>query len=231
MWYLDLSIETELIYFIRLVFAAICGALVGLEREKRQKSAGLRTHIIVAMASSLMMIVSKYGFFDILAIDGLSVDTSRIAAGVVTAVGFIGGGVIFIRKDTAVGLTTAAGLWAVVGIGIAIGAGMYIVGFATTILMLFVQFVMHWKKLRIVTSASGSVVVNMTKNNLTVSTLKDKLEKDGMFIRNMSIQRSNNNDVILKATVMFSKKEPLTSIVNDIEHFSYIESLDLYTIN
>ena len=223
--------ETEIVYFLRLVFSAICGAIVGLEREKRQKSAGLRTHIIVAMASSLMMIVSKYGFMDVIPIDGISIDASRIAAGVVTAVGFIGGGVIFIRKDNAVGLTTAAGLWGTVGIGIAMGAGMYVLAFASTILMVLIQLFMHWKRLKVVTSAAGSIVVNMTKNAFTLEMLKDKLEEDGMFIRNVNISRTDNNDILLKATVMFSKKEPLPLIVNDVSKLSYIESLDLYTVN
>lgn len=223
--------ETEIVYFLRLVFSAICGAIVGLEREKRQKSAGLRTHIIVAMASSLMMIVSKYGFMDVIPINGISIDASRIAAGVVTAVGFIGGGVIFIRKDNAVGLTTAAGLWGTVGIGIAMGAGMYVLAFSSTILMVLIQLFMHWKRLKVVTSAAGSIVVNMTKNNFTLEMLKDKLEEDGMFIRNLNISRTENNEILLKATVMFSKKEPLPSIVNDVSKLPYIENLDLYTVN
>lgn len=225
------NFEIELTYFLRLVFSAICGAIVGLEREKRQKSAGLRTHIIVAMASSLMMIVSKYGFMDVISIDGISLDASRIAAGVVTAVGFIGGGVIFIRKDNAVGLTTAAGLWGTVGIGIAIGAGMYILGFLATILMVVIQLFMHWKKLKVVTSAAGSIVVNMTKNNFTLEILRKKLEEDGMFIRNLNISRTDDDQIMLKATVMFSKKEPLPSIVDDVSRLSYIENLDLYTVN
>ena len=223
--------STDLVYLFRLVFAAICGAFVGLEREKRQKSAGLRTHIIVAMASSLMMIVSKYGFLDVINIDGISLDASRIAAGVVTAIGFLGAGVIFIRKDNAVGLTTAAGLWTTVGIGIAIGAGMYFIGLSTTVLMLIVQLVMHWKKLGIVSSAGGSITVNMTKHNLTVEELREKLEAEGIFIRNMSVARSDANEMILKATVMLSKKEPLTLMVNDINHMDYIDSMDIYTIN
>lgn len=80
------SLYIDLEYILRLILAAVCGALVGLEREKRQKSAGLRTHIIVAMASALMMIVSKYGFYDVLDA-GLKADPSRVAAGVVTAIG------------------------------------------------------------------------------------------------------------------------------------------------
>ena len=111
--------DSLLDYTLRLVAAIICGSLIGAERERRQKSAGVRTHIIVAMASALMMIVSKYGFFDVLSVEGISVDASRIAASVVSAIGFLGAGVIFVRSESALGLTTSAGLWATVGVGIA----------------------------------------------------------------------------------------------------------------
>lgn len=225
------NIELELLYFARLVLAAVCGALVGLEREKRQKSAGLRTHIIVAMTAALMMIVSKYGFMDVVVIDSIQLDASRIAAGVVSAIGFLGAGVIFIKKDNAVGLTTAAGLWATVGIGIAIGAGMYLIGICATLLMLSVQFVMHWKKLKVVSSAGGSISVNLTRHNLTLDDLKEKLEKEGIFIRNMSIKRTGSDEMVLQATVMLSKKEPLTSLVEEMNRMDYIDSLDIYTIN
>lgn len=225
------NIELELLYFARLVLAAVCGALVGLEREKRQKSAGLRTHIIVAMTAALMMIVSKYGFMDVVVIDSIQLDASRIAAGVVSAIGFLGAGVIFIKKDNAVGLTTAAGLWATVGIGIAIGAGMYLIGICATLLMLSVQFVMHWKKLKVVSSAGGSISVNLTRHNLTLDDLKERLEKEGIFIRNMSIKRTGSDEMVLQATVMLSKKEPLTSLVEEMNRMDYIDSLDIYTIN
>lgn len=225
------DVNPEVVYLLRMLSATICGALVGLEREKRQKSAGLRTHIIVCMASALMMIVSKYGFFDVIAVDGISLDASRIAAGVVTAIGFIGGGVIYIRKDNAVGLTTAAGLWATVGIGIALGAGMYVLGFSSTALMIIVQVIMHWKKLRVVSSAAGTIVVNMTKHHLAFKELTSKLDNDGMYIRNLTMSRNDEGEVILKASVMFTKKVPLHEIVDDETRLDYIDNIDLYTIN
>ncbi len=224
-------VSVELEYLLRLVLAAICGACVGLEREKRQKSAGLRTHIIVAMASALMMIVSKYGFFDVVVKEGISLDASRIAAGVVTAIGFIGAGVIFIRGDNAVGLTTAAGLWATVGIGITIGAGMYIVGVVATLLMIIIQVVMHWKKLNVVSHAAGSITVNLSKNNLDVLTVRKELEKYGIFIKNYNIKRDTNRDLKMNASVILSKRDKSNSIITVLEAMDYIESLDIYTLN
>lgn len=227
--YTDCYMEIE--YLIRLIVAAICGALIGLEREKRQKSAGLRTHIIVAIASSLMMIVSKYGFFDVLVHEGVSVDVSRVAAGVVSAIGFIGGGVIFLKRDTLVGLTTAAGLWATVGVGIAIGAGMYVTGIFTTLFILLLQLIMHWKKLRVVSSVAGNITVNITKHDITLADLRERLEKKGLFLRNISLSRSKEDDFILKASIVFSKRESMDEIIEEMKHNEIFESIDLFTLN
>ena len=224
-------VVNEMEFLVRLFLAAVCGALIGLEREKRQKSAGLRTHIIVAIASSLMMIVSKYGFFDVLHVPGIGVDVSRVAAGVVSAIGFIGGGVIFIKRDNAVGLTTAAGLWATVGVGIAIGAGMYSLGIFTTLFMTVIQVIMHWKKIKVVSSAAGNITVNLSKHNLTIAELKSKLEKEGIFIRNIAISHGADGSLILKASVVLSKKEPLSNIIEEMRHDTVIESIDIYTLS
>ena len=110
----------ELEYLLRIVLAAVCGGAIGFERERRSKSAGIRTHIIVALSAALMMVVSKYGFFDVIGLGGISLDASRVAAGVVTAIGFLGVGVIFTHGRTVSGVTPAAGLWATVGVGIAV---------------------------------------------------------------------------------------------------------------
>ncbi|PKR85305.1 MgtC/SapB family protein [Heyndrickxia camelliae] len=127
---------TELELMARLVIAGILGALVGFEREKRFKEAGLRTHFLVAVGSALAMIVSKYAFYDVVHTGTIELDPSRIAAGVVSGVGFLGAGTILVQRQSVRGLTTAAGLWATAGIGLAIGAGMYIVSICGTILVL-----------------------------------------------------------------------------------------------
>ena len=127
-------VEVDLILIARMLLAAICGAFLGYERKHRGKSAGIRTHLVVAAASALMIIVSKYGFNDMAdAAVNYRLDPSRIAAGVVSGVGFLGAGMIFLRRDTPQGLTTAAGIWATSGIGMAIGAGMYTIGISATV--------------------------------------------------------------------------------------------------
>ena len=112
------------------------GVLIGLEREYRAKEAGYRTHFLVALGSALMMIVSQYGFMEVLKTDLIRLDPSRIAAQVVSGIGFIGAGTIILQKQIVRGLTTAAGIWATSGIGLAVGAGMYAVGISATLLVL-----------------------------------------------------------------------------------------------
>lgn len=135
----------ELQYIFRLVIAAICGVLIGYERKNRSKVAGVRTHCVVACASALMMILSKYAYTDVMGMYGdlMKIDPSRIASGVVSGIGFLGAGMIFINKKTVTGLTTAAGIWATSGIGMAIGSGMYWIGGAATLIILLIQIVLH----------------------------------------------------------------------------------------
>lgn len=123
-------------FTLRLFVAGIMGILIGLEREYRAKEAGYRTHFLVAVGSALLMIVSQYGFEEVLERDLVRLDPSRIAAQVVSGIGFIGAGTIILQKQIVRGLTTAAGIWATSGIGLAIGAGMYSIGVATTVLVL-----------------------------------------------------------------------------------------------
>lgn len=124
-------------FVLRLCVAGLCGTLIGLDREYRVKDAGFRTHFLVAMGSALIMIVSQYGFADILTHPGVGLDPSRIAAQVVSGIGFIGAGTIIIHRQLVRGLTTAASLWATAGIGLAAGARMYVVAAAATLLTLF----------------------------------------------------------------------------------------------
>ncbi len=124
-------------FILRLCVAGLCGTVIGLDREYRVKDAGFRTHFLVALGSALMMIVSQYGFAEVLTQPGVGLDPSRIAAQVVSGIGFIGAGTIIIHRQLVRGLTTAASLWATAGIGLTAGAGMYLVAGVATALTLF----------------------------------------------------------------------------------------------
>ena len=124
-------------FILRLFVAALLGGFIGLDREYRAKEAGYRTHLLVSLGSALMMIVSQYGFTEVIEkIDIARYDPARVAAQVVTGIGFIGAGTIILQRQVVRGLTTAAGIWATAGIGLAVGAGMYVLGIVTAVLTL-----------------------------------------------------------------------------------------------
>jgi putative Mg2+ transporter-C (MgtC) family protein len=114
-----------------LALAVVLSAAIGLEREVRQKSAGLRTHTLVGVGAALIMLVSKYGFSDVLG-PHTGLDPSRVAAQIVSGIGFIGGGLIFVRQDVVRGLTTAAVVWITAAIGMAAGAGLPVLALFVT---------------------------------------------------------------------------------------------------
>ena len=128
-------------FIIRLCIAGILGGLIGLEREFRSKEAGFRTHFLVALGSALFMLISQYGFATLM--DGGRFDASRVAAQVVSGIGFIGAGIIIFQKNSVRGLTTAAGLWVTSAIGMACGGGMYIISCFATLLVLLVLEITH----------------------------------------------------------------------------------------
>lgn len=120
----------------RLLLAALLGSLIGLERERLHWVAGLRTHMLVCVGSTLIMIVSAYGFAAVLDHPDIALDPSRMAAQVVSGIGFLGAGTILLRQEIVRGLTTAASLWAVAAIGLAVGGGLYLAAVSATVLIL-----------------------------------------------------------------------------------------------
>jgi len=131
--------DNQIIY--RLILSVLLGGFIGLERQIHQRAAGLRTHILVCLGSALIMLTSLY-IFDIYK-NVANLDPARIAAGVITGIGFLGAGTIFRQKDQVTGLTTAASLWAVSAIGLAVGCGFLSAAFVTTALVLVILFVIR----------------------------------------------------------------------------------------
>lgn len=128
----------ELKCLISIFISVILGFLIGYERKLRFKEAGIRTHTIVCAGSALIMVVSKYGFGD-----SIEADASRVAAQIVSGIGFLGAGIIIYRKHEIHGLTTAAGVWATSGVGMAAGAGLYIVAAGATVIIIAIQCLFH----------------------------------------------------------------------------------------
>jgi putative Mg2+ transporter-C (MgtC) family protein len=133
-------LDENLTMAIRLLLAAVLGGIIGYQRERTGKPAGLRTHMLICIGSTLFTLVSIYAFSG-------SVDPSRVAAGIVTGIGFIGAGAIIFRTSDGyiAGLTTAATIWVVAGIGVAVGSGLYIASIITMVIVMIVLFIPHIK--------------------------------------------------------------------------------------
>ena len=131
-------------FLIRVLWAGICGIIIGIERQRRTKNAGVRTHFMVAMSTALMMVISQYGFLRVALENDMSVDVSRVAASIIGGVGILGGGLICMGKQGhASGITTTTGVLMTMAIGMAIGAGMYALGTCSTILVIAGQTILH----------------------------------------------------------------------------------------
>lgn len=217
-------------FICRILVSLLCGALIGQEREKRLKNAGLRTHIIACVAACLMMIVSKYGFMDVVTLTQykMQADVSRVAHGVVSAIGFLGAGVIFVKHESVVGLTTAAGLWAIVGIGITIGAGMYVIGIFSTILILLVQKILHNHHNKSRLKNSGHVVCNLTKHGFTFKQFNDYMDSINAEMREISIETDPNDNIVVSADVMFTSDSTMTDLINNLQLSEFIDSVQVF---
>jgi putative Mg2+ transporter-C (MgtC) family protein len=135
-------LEQNLEIVLRLVVACVLGCFIGMERERRIWTAGMRTHMLVCMGAALFMLVSLFGFSDVLGEPGVLLDPSRVASQVATGIGFLCAGTIIFRRDAVRGLTTAASLWVVAAIGLAAGGGLYLAAAATTLLSLIILAVL-----------------------------------------------------------------------------------------
>ncbi len=192
----------------RLLIAGICGVVIGFERSRRQKDAGIRTHMIVALGAALAMVVSKYGFFDLLQFEGLRADASRIASNVITGVGFLGAGVIFVKDVSIKGLTTAAGIWATASVGLAVGAGMYTVAIGSTIIMVVFQFVFHKFFSRLENTVNEFTVV-VNDNADAVKNFRSMLEEKKILVEKCKMTRNSDGTITLDITI---KKARTTSM-------------------
>ena len=201
---------SDAVLIIRIIFAGICGGIIGVERTLRQKDAGFRTHIIVAMGAALMMIISKYGFLDIVYLNSVQVDVSRVASNIITGISFLGAGMIFVKGLSIKGLTTAAGIWVTAAVGMAMGAGLYVISFIAVILLLLVQIVFHkfligFDKVL----ANDNLVpcfVQLENTPSAVKELKEYLNENRIHIFDSVVDASvDNKTLTIRLNVQFEK--------------------------
>lgn len=194
-------------FFFRLLVAGILGAAIGLDREYRAKEAGFRTHFLVALGSALFMIVSKYGFWDILGNTGIGLDPSRIAAQVVSGIGFLGAGTIIIQKLFVRGLTTAAGIWATSAIGLAVGAGMYWVGICAMLLTLVGLEGLGYIFQKV--SQRNTLLVFTTTSQEVIKSVTDEVERKGHTIGSYSTESAKLGDITtFRVTLVIRTRKP-----------------------
>ena len=215
-------------YLIRITLAALCGGIIGYEREKRLKKAGIRTHILVSMSAALMMVISKYGFNDVLSNTGIGIDASRVAASVVSAIGFLGAGVIFVRKENTIGVTTAAGLWSTVGLGLAIGAGMYVTGTVFTFMVLAIQLLLHNRRFRFSTQTTGAITLKIDSTDFTIGQVNSIFREKKLDVRNIRLTLQDGGQ-LLSAIIIFSKKDNLNDVVHQLESIGTLTSIEITT--
>ncbi|HLS31346.1 MAG TPA: MgtC/SapB family protein [Flavobacteriaceae bacterium] len=217
-------IEWETV-LMRLALASVFGAIIGLERERKNWSAGMRTHMMVCLGSALTIIVSSYGFNDVIG-DHITLDPSRVAAQVVSGIGFLGAGIIIFQKPGLVrGLTTASGLWTVAGIGLATGAGMYLAAAFTTVIAFFILLILQRIERRLTRKYKEHLVriavVPEANPHQIIDKLMDKAEKD---IDQFSFNKSETGYLIEINFDEFNIKE-IGPILSDIEKNEDVEEI------
>lgn len=215
----------------RLALGAFLGSVIGLERERRAWTAGLRTHMMVCLGATLIMEVSAYGFFDVVHDKLIVLDPSRIAAQVVSGIGFLGAGtIVFLRNEVVKGLTTAAGLWAVAGIGLAVGSGMYLAAIGTTCIAMLILLVFRKMEEKYFSKSKfKSIKVVMRPNQVELKDIEDILHSHeiGFTEVNLSSDAEEKTDEIkIKIKKDFEKTRGTLAVMDDIKKVKGVQSVD-----
>lgn len=209
-------------WFLRIFIAGLCGAFIGYERRNRNKEAGIRTHTIIALSAALIMIVSKYGFSDV-----HEYDAARMAAQIVSGVGFLGAGVIFVRHGTVSGLTTAAGMWATAGAGSCIGAGLYDIGIVATLFVAGVQFIFHRGFLKKYTNQGQLIQLQISQDSSALADIQHVMKKHDIVIQSMKVEVLDRDTLFIEIDAVtpqtFNREDLLEEMMDKkyMKMFSY----------
>ena len=211
----------QLEYLIPILVAAFLGAVIGFERKKRSKEAGIRTHALVCMGSALMMVISKHAFSD-----SGDFDAARVAAQIVTGIGFLGAGTIVFKNRSIHGLTTAAGIWTAAGVGMASGGGLYVLAAGATVLVVFIQFVLHIDCKLLSTRKIYRLHIYFKNDNDEANEIKDLFEVK--HFHQVHISRDNGSvtcDVTIDTPMLYSS-ERLNKIIKDHPYIISIHRIE-----
>ncbi len=210
-----MGFELELRILLDILLSAVLGFCIGFERKMRAKEAGIRTHTIVSVGSALMMCVSKYGFN--------GADTARVAAQIVSGIGFLGAGIIVYRKHEVHGLTTASGIWATAGIGMACGARLYILAAGASLILIGAQFLLHmpWKVFKIKKAYTLKIVFEDCEGS------REKIkELFGFEVYVRLLLERQGEKLVYKATINTEKEYRSEFLENALKDHPYILSIE-----
>jgi putative Mg2+ transporter-C (MgtC) family protein len=190
----------------RLVLAALLGSVIGFERERLNWAAGLRTHMLVCVGSTLIMLVSAFGFSDVLGGKNIVLDPSRIAAQVVSGIGFLGAGSILLRGEIVRGLTTAASLWSVAGIGLAVGGGMYTAAVgATAIILIILAGIKPLERRFISVRQRRSIELLAERGAVSIDSVHGALGIGSVRVKEFIVQQSDDDPELDDVSIALSR--------------------------
>ena len=215
------NFQIEWVY--QILFASLLGAVIGYERHYQSKEAGIRTHTFVAMSSALLVIISKYGF------EGIDkYDAARIAASVISGIGFLGAGVIFVRKDVIHGLTTAAGIWTTSAVGMCVGAGMYLLGAITAVLMIIMQIFFKSDSFRRMPRTTANLLIRVEQGT-SIRDLDDAFKDLGyLCMDNKIVEDADNKGWIILSEVVSQKDVEPEQLIKELRKKDFIKTVEIH---
>lgn len=213
-------------YLLRLLLAGLCGMLIGLERQNRLKEAGIRTHLLVAVGACLAALVSKYGFFDLMGSEFIKLDPSRVAASIVTGVGFLGAGMISVHRYSVTGLTTAAGMWVTASIGMALGCGMYITGFLSTALVLLAQVLLHLKFSQRLFPSVTMFSLDLEEDLGGLDSVLERLSACNVEVVNLELHTTDQSRTEAELLLRLPRSLPPLQLAQELYHLRAVTHLE-----
>lgn len=219
-WFID-----EVDILIRLSLALLLGGLIGLEREQSNHAAGLRTNILVCLGACLLMLLSIYGFSDFVEEPNVRVDPARLAAAVITGVGFLGAGTILFTGKSITGLTTAASLWVVAAIGLAVGAGFYFASASVTVMVLLTLWLFNKLEKRYIKAKKDHLIkIHAADLSLIMNKLNKVMDARKVTIKKMFLEDVKDSDeeesltrLVLHITMPQRKNEKLMQLLDELK--------------
>lgn len=213
-WYID-----NLHILLRLLLAVLLGGLVGWEREKNNHAAGLRTHMLVCLGSSLIIMLSIYGFAEFVNEVNIRIDPARLASAVITGIGFLGAGTILFTGKSITGLTTAASVWVVAAVGLAVGAGFYFAAIAATVLILFTLVVFNKLEQRYIKGSKlHHFTIHATSSPQLLDLISNFFTNEGITVKKMIINE--------RSSFPYGEIQPSTSQVEIVFHVLLRKTFD-----